>query len=83
MAFVNKIGNILRHGVGKNANLELSASNGSLFQTIRSMSSSKLFVGGEKMFFLCVALVICSLLLFTLIVYCLLQVSRMALMKVL
>ncbi|KAH0697608.1 RNA-binding protein precursor [Solanum tuberosum] len=46
MAFLNKIGNILKHGVGKNTNLELSASNGSLFQTIRSMSSSKLFVGG-------------------------------------
>ncbi|KAK4712377.1 hypothetical protein R3W88_006890 [Solanum pinnatisectum] len=46
MAFLSKIGNILKHGVGKNTNLELSASNGSLFQTIRSMSSSKLFVGG-------------------------------------
>ncbi|TMW88676.1 hypothetical protein EJD97_018258 [Solanum chilense] len=46
MALLNKIGNILRHGVVKNTNLELSASNGSLFQTIRSMSSSKLFIGG-------------------------------------
>lgn len=66
MAFLNKIGNILKHGVGKNTNLELSASNGSLFQTIRSMSSSKLFVGGEKIFPVYGVLVIFSLLLFTL-----------------
>ncbi|CAN4082684.1 unnamed protein product [Withania somnifera] len=46
MAFLNKIGNILKHSVGKNTNLEHSASNASLFQVIRSMSSSKLFVGG-------------------------------------
>ncbi|CAN4079460.1 unnamed protein product [Withania somnifera] len=46
MAFLNKIGNILKQGVGKNSNLELSASNASFFQAIRSMSSSKLFVGG-------------------------------------
>lgn len=46
MAFLNKIGNILKQSVGKNRNLELSASNASLFQAIRSMSSSKLFVGG-------------------------------------
>ncbi|KAF3654240.1 Glycine-rich RNA-binding protein 3, mitochondrial [Capsicum annuum] len=46
MAFLNKIGNILKHSVGKNTNLELSASNASLFQAIRSMSSSKIFVGG-------------------------------------
>ncbi|KAK4346427.1 hypothetical protein RND71_032766 [Anisodus tanguticus] len=46
MAFLNKIGNILKQSVVKNTNLELSASNASLFQAIRSMSSSKLFVGG-------------------------------------
>lgn len=50
MAFLNKIGNILKHSVGKNTNLELSASNASLFQAIRSMSSSKIFVGGEQIF---------------------------------
>ncbi|MCE3216302.1 hypothetical protein HAX54_005950 [Datura stramonium] len=46
MAFLNKIGNILKQSVGRHINLELSASNASLFQSIRSMSSSKLFVGG-------------------------------------
>lgn len=46
MAFLNKIGNVLKHGVGKSTHLELSVSNASLFQAIRSMSSSKLFVGG-------------------------------------
>lgn len=47
MAFVNRIGNVLKQRITKHINVELSASNLSLFQTIRSMSSSKLFVGGE------------------------------------
>lgn len=46
MAFVNRIGNVLKMRVSKHLNLELSASNSSLYQTIRSMSSSRLFVGG-------------------------------------
>ncbi|NP_001312353.1 glycine-rich RNA-binding protein 3, mitochondrial-like precursor [Nicotiana tabacum] len=46
MAFFNRVGSILKQSVSKHSNLELSASNASLFQAIRSMSSSKLFVGG-------------------------------------
>ncbi|XP_071913203.1 uncharacterized protein [Coffea arabica] len=46
MAFVNRISNVLKLRVSRHMNLELSASNSSLYQTIRSMSSSKLFVGG-------------------------------------
>ncbi|KAK4417596.1 Glycine-rich RNA-binding protein 3, mitochondrial [Sesamum alatum] len=47
MAFMNRVGNILKQTVGKHVTSELSAPNASLFQAIRSMSSSsKLFVGG-------------------------------------
>ncbi|XP_009623005.1 glycine-rich RNA-binding protein 4, mitochondrial-like [Nicotiana tomentosiformis] len=46
MAFVNRIGNMLKQSVSRHANLELCASRTSLYQAIRSMSSSKLFVGG-------------------------------------
>ncbi|PSR87726.1 Glycine-rich RNA-binding protein [Actinidia chinensis var. chinensis] len=46
MAFVSRIGNNLKQAVNKQVNLELSASNSSLYQAIRCMSSSKLFVGG-------------------------------------
>ncbi|XP_022879392.1 glycine-rich RNA-binding protein 3, mitochondrial-like [Olea europaea var. sylvestris] len=46
MAFVNRIGNVLKNTLSRHAQLEVSASNPSLFQAIRSMSSSKLFVGG-------------------------------------
>ena len=46
MAFVSRIGNMLKQAVSKKVNLELSASNSSLYQAIRCMSSSKLFVGG-------------------------------------
>ncbi|XP_019224611.1 PREDICTED: glycine-rich RNA-binding protein 7-like isoform X1 [Nicotiana attenuata] len=46
MAFFNRVGSILKQSVSKHSNLELSPSNASLFQAIRSMSSSKLFVGG-------------------------------------
>ncbi|XP_057511474.1 glycine-rich RNA-binding protein 3, mitochondrial-like [Actinidia eriantha] len=46
MAFVSRIGNMLKQAVSKQVNLELSASNSSLYQAIRCMSSSKLFVGG-------------------------------------
>jgi heterogeneous nuclear ribonucleoprotein A1/A3 len=46
MAFLNRVGNFLKQTVSKHAS-EFSASNASLFQAIRSMSSSsKLFVGG-------------------------------------
>lgn len=56
MAFFNRVGSILKQSVSKHSNLELSASNASLFQAIRSMSSSKLFVGGERILSLCMDL---------------------------
>ncbi|XP_073281218.1 uncharacterized protein [Primulina huaijiensis] len=47
MAFLNRVGNVLKQTVSKHGNFELAISNSSLFQAIRSMSSSsKLFVGG-------------------------------------
>ncbi|XP_073057833.1 uncharacterized protein [Primulina eburnea] len=47
MAFLNRVGNVLKQTVSKHGNFELATSNSSLFQAIRSMSSSsKLFVGG-------------------------------------
>ncbi|OIT20474.1 PREDICTED: glycine-rich RNA-binding protein 2, mitochondrial-like [Nicotiana attenuata] len=47
MAFFTKAGNILRQAVSKqHINHEISASKPSIFQLIRCMSSSKLFVGG-------------------------------------
>ncbi|KAG8384617.1 hypothetical protein BUALT_Bualt04G0136500 [Buddleja alternifolia] len=46
MAFLNRVGNFLKQTASKHVNSELSASSPSLFQAIRSMSSSKLFVGG-------------------------------------
>lgn len=46
MALFNRIGNMLRQSVSRHTNMELCASRTSLYQAIRSMSSSKLFVGG-------------------------------------
>ncbi|PIN04094.1 RNA-binding protein musashi/mRNA cleavage and polyadenylation factor I complex, subunit HRP1 [Handroanthus impetiginosus] len=47
MAFLNRVGSLLKQSVTKHVTSEFSASNPSLFQAIRSMSSSsKLFVGG-------------------------------------
>ncbi|KAI3953726.1 hypothetical protein MKW98_017550 [Papaver atlanticum] len=46
MAFMSKVGNLLRQSVSKNINSDLCGSNPSIFQAIRSMSSSKVFVGG-------------------------------------
>ncbi|XP_075498719.1 uncharacterized protein LOC142537062 [Primulina tabacum] len=47
MAFLNRVGNLLKQTVSKHGHFELAASNSSLFQAIRSMSSSsKLYVGG-------------------------------------
>ncbi|KAJ9163524.1 hypothetical protein P3X46_023183 [Hevea brasiliensis] len=46
MAFLSKFGNILRQTASTQINNELSASRPSLYQAIRCMSSSKLFVGG-------------------------------------
>ncbi|XP_042500154.1 glycine-rich RNA-binding protein 2, mitochondrial-like isoform X2 [Macadamia integrifolia] len=46
MAFISKLGNLLKQSVSRHANLQLSASNPSIFQAIRCMSSSKVFIGG-------------------------------------
>lgn len=54
MALFNRIGNMLRQSVSRHTNMELCASRTSLYQAIRSMSSSKLFVGGKKILFLAV-----------------------------
>lgn len=48
MAFVNRIGNVLKNTLSKHVQLEVSASNPVFFQAIRNMSSSKLFVGGAS-----------------------------------
>lgn len=50
MAFMNKIGNLLKHSAVKHINQDLSASTPSIFQAIRSMSSGKLFVGGTLVY---------------------------------
>ncbi|XP_058074819.1 glycine-rich RNA-binding protein 2-like isoform X1 [Magnolia sinica] len=46
MAFTCKIGNILKRTVSNHIKSDLSASSPSMYQAIRCMSSSKLFVGG-------------------------------------
>ncbi|XP_020218965.1 glycine-rich RNA-binding protein 2, mitochondrial [Cajanus cajan] len=46
MAFLNKIGSLLKNSAVKHINQDFSVSTPSIFQAIRSMSSAKLFVGG-------------------------------------
>lgn len=46
MAFINKIGKLLKHSAVKCISPEFSASTPSVYQAIRSMSSAKLFIGG-------------------------------------
>ncbi|CAM8929709.1 unnamed protein product [Rhodiola kirilowii] len=46
MAFFSKVGNILRQTSGKQMTADLSRVNSSIFQVIRCMSSSKVFIGG-------------------------------------
>ncbi|XP_030474230.1 glycine-rich RNA-binding protein 2, mitochondrial-like [Syzygium oleosum] len=46
MAFLSKVGNILRQSASKQANTEFSATKSFIYQTIRCMSSSKIFIGG-------------------------------------
>lgn len=46
MAFFSKVGSILKQSVNKQINLTFSASNPSIYQALRCMSSSKLFIGG-------------------------------------
>nr|GEW92694.1 glycine-rich RNA-binding protein 4, mitochondrial-like [Tanacetum cinerariifolium] len=46
MAFVSRIGSLIKQSGSKNVSIGLSSSSSPLFQTLRSMSSAKLFVGG-------------------------------------
>ncbi|KAL7610494.1 glycine-rich RNA-binding protein 4, mitochondrial [Lactuca sativa] len=46
MAFLSRFGNLLKQSGSNHVNMGLSSSNSPLFQSIRSMSSAKLFVGG-------------------------------------
>ncbi|CAN6985022.1 unnamed protein product [Brassica rapa subsp. trilocularis] len=46
MAFLSKFGNVLKQTTSKQLNANCSLSSPSLFQAIRCMSSSKLFIGG-------------------------------------
>ncbi|XP_058184852.1 glycine-rich RNA-binding protein 3, mitochondrial-like [Rhododendron vialii] len=46
MAFVSKVGYMLKQTISNHVKLELAASKPSIYQAIRCMSSSKLFVGG-------------------------------------
>ena len=59
MAFLSKVGNLLRQTASKQISSEFGASKPSFFQAIRcmsSMSSSKLFIGGATKLHLLVAL---------------------------
>lgn len=59
MAFLSKVGNLLRQTASKQISSEFGASKPSFFQAIRcmsSMSSSKLFIGGATKLQLLVAL---------------------------
>ncbi|KAK9064828.1 hypothetical protein SSX86_016210 [Deinandra increscens subsp. villosa] len=46
MAFVSKVGSLLKQSGGKHVSMGLSSSNSMFSQAIRSMSSAKIFVGG-------------------------------------
>ncbi|XP_065878945.1 glycine-rich RNA-binding protein 2, mitochondrial-like [Euphorbia lathyris] len=46
MAFLSKVGNILKQTASRHINSELSVSRPSIYQAIRCMSSSKVFIGG-------------------------------------
>ncbi|CAN8264853.1 unnamed protein product [Cochlearia groenlandica] len=46
MAFLSKFGNILKQTTSKQLNAHVSLSSPSIFQAMRSMSTSKLFIGG-------------------------------------
>uniref|UniRef100_A0A2P2KTI9 Glycine-rich RNA-binding protein 2-like n=1 Tax=Rhizophora mucronata TaxID=61149 RepID=A0A2P2KTI9_RHIMU len=58
MAFLSKVGNILRQTSAKQINVELPSSRPSLYQAIRWMSSSKVFVGGVS-FSVCTSQTFC------------------------
>lgn len=46
MAFLRKAGSILRHSTGRQINSEICGPNPSIYQILRCMSSSKVFIGG-------------------------------------
>ncbi|KAH9602700.1 hypothetical protein KSS87_018269 [Heliosperma pusillum] len=46
MAFLNKVGNILKQSASKQIGSQFLASNPSIYQALRCMSSSKVFIGG-------------------------------------
>ncbi|KAI3665830.1 hypothetical protein L6452_44465 [Arctium lappa] len=46
MAFLGRVGNLLKQSRNKHASIGLSSTNSPLFQAIRSMSSAKLFIAG-------------------------------------
>ncbi|KAK1423349.1 hypothetical protein QVD17_18648 [Tagetes erecta] len=46
MAFVSRVGSLLKQSGSKHVSMGLSSSNSPFFQAVRSMSSAKLFVGG-------------------------------------
>lgn len=48
MAFFSKVGNIIKQTASRQSNLEISASKPFIYQVMRCMSSSKLFVGGSS-----------------------------------
>ena len=82
MAFLSKVGNLLRQTASKQISSEFGASKPSFFQAIRcmsSMSSSKLFIGGATKLHLLVALRLISL--FSDFLYCIFQVFHMAQMS--
>lgn len=64
MAFLTKLGNMLRQTANRQITSEISASRPSIYQAIRCMSSSKIFIGGASfllLFFSLLVLVTCCL----------------------
>jgi heterogeneous nuclear ribonucleoprotein A1/A3 len=52
MAFLTKMGNMLRQTASRQTASDISASRPSIYQAMRCMSSSKLFVGGAYLILL-------------------------------
>jgi hypothetical protein len=64
MAFLTKLGNMLRQTANRQITSEISASRPSIYQALRCMSSSKIFIGGAYfllLFFSLLVLVTCCL----------------------
>jgi hypothetical protein len=62
MAFLTKMGNMLRQTASRQMASEISASRPSIYQAMRCMSSSKLFVGGAYLILLCFSCILMLLL---------------------